>query len=176
MMQSEFESLTGVTITPELYYGIIEPMYMATPECIKKEEFSQMINPAWLLLLTADELKGRYTMKQDPKEVVQMLNAVLSQIRPCNIAKTTIIEDIEPESLEFVIRSAIQCIDQMGYKTCKQQLSTAYGIMVSDLKPKPIKIKPRGTKWSAELKRMMCMHGGVCMDQCTPDCEDYDVW
>lgn len=115
-------------------------------------------------------------MKQDHKEVLQMLNAVLSQIRPCNIANTTIIEDISPDSLEFVIRSAIHCIDQLDYKTCKEQLSAAYGIMATDVHPEPIRIKSHGTKWSAELKRMMCMHGGVCMDQCTPDCEDYDVW
>ena len=115
-------------------------------------------------------------MKQDPKEVLEMLNCLLSQIRPCNIAKTTIIEDIRPDSVEFVIRSAIQCIDQLDYKSFKQQLNAAYGILVTDTDPKPIKIKPRGPKWSAELKRMMCMHGGVCMDQCTPDCEDYDVW
>ena len=74
-------------------------------------------------------------MKQDPKEVLEMLNIILEQIRPCRISNTTIIEDIQPESVEFVIRSAIQCIDQIDYKHCKQQLSAEYGITVSESEP-----------------------------------------
>ena len=68
-------------------------------------------------------------MKKDPKEVLEMLNIILAHIRPCRIANTTIanttiIECNNPDSVEFVIRSAIECINQLD---CKQQLNAKYG-------------------------------------------------
>ena len=84
-------------------------------------------------------------MKKDPKEVLGMLNIILKHIRPCRIADVTIIEDIKADSVEFVIRSAIQFIDQMDYKHCKQQLNAAYGILVTESEPETIKIKNHRT-------------------------------
>lgn len=39
MMKHEFEALAGYEVTYEDYSKIIEPMYMAIPESISKQEF-----------------------------------------------------------------------------------------------------------------------------------------
>ena len=44
MMQHEFEALAGYEVTYEDYSKIIEPMYMAVPESISKQEFVKMID------------------------------------------------------------------------------------------------------------------------------------
>lgn len=44
MMKHEFEALAGYEVTFEGYNKIIEPMYMAVPEGISKQEFVKMID------------------------------------------------------------------------------------------------------------------------------------
>lgn len=44
MMWREFEELAGYEVTYEDYSKIIEPMYMAIPESISKQEFVKMID------------------------------------------------------------------------------------------------------------------------------------
>ena len=44
MMKHEFEALAGYEVTYEDYSKIIEPMYMAIPESISKQEFVKMID------------------------------------------------------------------------------------------------------------------------------------
>lgn len=44
MMKHEFEALAGYEVTWEDYNNIIEPMYMATPENITKQDFVKMID------------------------------------------------------------------------------------------------------------------------------------
>ena len=44
MMHEEFEKLAGYEVSYSDYVNIIEPMYMAIPECISKQEFVKMID------------------------------------------------------------------------------------------------------------------------------------
>ena len=44
MMKNEFEALAGYEVTFEDYSKIIEPMYMAIPDSISKQEFVKMID------------------------------------------------------------------------------------------------------------------------------------
>lgn len=42
MQKEEFEALAGVKVTDEMYYKVIEPMYLATS--LKKQEFVKLID------------------------------------------------------------------------------------------------------------------------------------
>ena len=44
MMQYEFERIAGYHVTTEDYDKIIEPMYMAIPESISKQDFIKMLD------------------------------------------------------------------------------------------------------------------------------------
>ena len=44
MMQYEFERIAGYHVTTEDYDNIIEPMYMAIPESISKQDFIKMLD------------------------------------------------------------------------------------------------------------------------------------
>jgi len=44
MMKHEFEQIAGYEVTWEDYTNIIEPMYLAIPESISKQEFVKMID------------------------------------------------------------------------------------------------------------------------------------
>lgn len=44
MMKHEFERLAGYEVSAEDYNNIIEPMYLAIPESISKQEFVKMIS------------------------------------------------------------------------------------------------------------------------------------
>lgn len=44
MMYSEFEELAGYRVSYETYTKVIEPMYMAIPENITKQQFVKMLN------------------------------------------------------------------------------------------------------------------------------------
>ena len=44
MMKHEFEAIAGYEVSWEDYNNIIEPMYLAIPESISKQEFVKMVN------------------------------------------------------------------------------------------------------------------------------------
>lgn len=44
MMWKEFEELAGYEVTYEDYHNVIEPMYLAVPENVTKQEFVKMID------------------------------------------------------------------------------------------------------------------------------------
>ena len=44
MMKQEFEEIAGYEVRTEVYDNIIEPMYMALPDSITKQEFVKMLN------------------------------------------------------------------------------------------------------------------------------------
>ena len=50
MMQHEFETLAGYKVSSVDYKNIIEPMYMALPDRIGKEEFVKMIDKKYFAL------------------------------------------------------------------------------------------------------------------------------
>ena len=44
MMWEEFEKIAGYEVSYEDYHNIIEPMYMAVPETVSKQEFVKMLD------------------------------------------------------------------------------------------------------------------------------------
>lgn len=56
MMWKEFEEIAGYEVTYDDYSRIIEPMYMAIPEGISKQEFVKMIDRKRFALPTKKEL------------------------------------------------------------------------------------------------------------------------
>ena len=57
MMWKEFEELAGYEVTYEDYHNIIEPMYMAIPESITKQQFIQMLDRKRFALPTEKDLR-----------------------------------------------------------------------------------------------------------------------
>lgn len=55
-MKKEFEALAGYEVSFEDYNNIIEPMYMALPDNITKQDFVKMIDKKRFALPTAEEL------------------------------------------------------------------------------------------------------------------------
>lgn len=56
MMKQEFEQLAGYEVSYETYNNIIEPMYMALPNGITKQDFVKMLNKKAFALPTKKEL------------------------------------------------------------------------------------------------------------------------
>ena len=56
MMWEEFEKLAGYEVSYETYSTVIEPMYMATPDRISKQEFVKMLNKKAFALPTKKEI------------------------------------------------------------------------------------------------------------------------
>lgn len=53
MMWKEFEEIAGYEVSYETYHNVIEPMYMAIPEGISKQQFVKMLNKKEFALPTA---------------------------------------------------------------------------------------------------------------------------
>ena len=56
MMWHEFEELAGYEVSYKTYAEIIEPMYMALPDSINKQEFVKMLNRKVFALPTKREM------------------------------------------------------------------------------------------------------------------------
>lgn len=56
MMWQEFEELAGYEVSYDTYSKVIEPMYMAIPESITKQEFVKMLDKKAFALPTKNEL------------------------------------------------------------------------------------------------------------------------
>lgn len=56
MMWNEFEKLAGYRVSYETYTNIIEPMYMALPENINKEQFVKMLNKKAFAIRSVKEI------------------------------------------------------------------------------------------------------------------------
>ena len=67
MMKDEFERLAGYEVTWEDYTNIIEPMYMALPENITKQEFVQMVDKKRFALKPLDKIE------KEMKEIAEQL-------------------------------------------------------------------------------------------------------
>lgn len=67
MMKNEFEALAGYEVTAADYYGIIEPMYNATPASVSKADFVKMIDRHAFALPTAAELLRQ--MRKDARQL-----------------------------------------------------------------------------------------------------------
>lgn len=59
MLWSEFENLIDVQCSWETYHNIVEPMYMALPEHISKQQFVAMLNPEYFRRLREDEIRQK---------------------------------------------------------------------------------------------------------------------
>lgn len=57
MMWKEFEELAGYEVSYEDYTNVIEPMYMAIPDCYSKQDFIKMIDKKRFALPTKAEMK-----------------------------------------------------------------------------------------------------------------------
>lgn len=57
MMREEFERLAGYEVRWEDYTNIIEPMYMACPEWVTKEQFVKMIDKKRFALKSLDKIE-----------------------------------------------------------------------------------------------------------------------
>ena len=56
MMKHEFEALAGYEVSAKDYTEIIEPMYMATPDSITKQEFVKMLDRKRFALPTRKQI------------------------------------------------------------------------------------------------------------------------
>lgn len=56
MMREEFEALAGYEVSPKDYNEILEPMYMALPDSITKQEFVKMIDRKRFALPTRKQI------------------------------------------------------------------------------------------------------------------------
>lgn len=55
MMYSEFEEIAGYEVSFDTYVNIIEPMYMALPDSVSKQEFVKMLNKKAFALPTKSD-------------------------------------------------------------------------------------------------------------------------
>ena len=69
MMWKEFEEIAGYEVSFEDYNNIIEPMYMAIPEEISKQEFVKMLDKERFALPTPAKL-----MREIKKEAKHLFN------------------------------------------------------------------------------------------------------
>lgn len=67
MMWKEFEEITGYEVSYETYSKVIEPMYMAIPDGISKQEFVKMLDKKAFALPTKKE------MVREMKKIAQFL-------------------------------------------------------------------------------------------------------
>lgn len=67
MMKSEFEELAGYEVTWKDYIQIIEPMYLALPDRITKQEFVKMIDKKRFALKPLNEIEKE--MKKIAQEI-----------------------------------------------------------------------------------------------------------
>lgn len=58
MMWKEFEEIAGYEVSYEDYHNIIEPMYLAIPEYISKQDFVKMLDKKRFALKPYSKLKG----------------------------------------------------------------------------------------------------------------------
>lgn len=56
MMWKEFEELAGYEVSYETYSKVIEPMYMAVPDSVTKQEFIKMLDKKAFALPTKKEM------------------------------------------------------------------------------------------------------------------------
>lgn len=55
MMWAEYERLTKVSVSWEVYHYIIEPMYLAIPEQMSKQQFVKMLNNKYMEKLSKED-------------------------------------------------------------------------------------------------------------------------
>ena len=67
MMQKEFEKLAGYEVTCDDYRDYIEPMYMALPDSVTKQDFVRMIDKKRFALPT------RQAMVKEMKKIAKFL-------------------------------------------------------------------------------------------------------
>lgn len=66
MMHEEFETLAGYEVSHKTYHDIIEPMYMALPEGITKQQFVKMLDKkAFALPTKAQMVKAMRKIAQE---------------------------------------------------------------------------------------------------------------
>lgn len=53
MLKREYQELTGTKVYPDVYEGIIEPMYLDAPAWMKKQDFCATINAELLSRIPA---------------------------------------------------------------------------------------------------------------------------
>lgn len=71
-MKHEFEAIAGYEVSWEDYNTIIEPMYMAIPESISKQEFVKMIDKKRFALKPLDKIEKE--MKKIAKHLKDTCN------------------------------------------------------------------------------------------------------
>lgn len=72
MMKHEFEAIAGYEVSWEDYNTIIEPMYMAIPESISKQEFVKMIDKKRFALKPISKIEKE--MKKIAKHLEETCN------------------------------------------------------------------------------------------------------
>ena len=70
MMWKEFEEIAGYEVSPEDYNNIIEPMYMAVPDSVTKQEFVKMIDKKRFALPTPQQLMRE--VKKEAKHLYEI--------------------------------------------------------------------------------------------------------
>lgn len=79
MMYDEFEKIAGYEVSYETYTDIIEPMYMALPDNVSKQQFVKMLDKKAFALPTKKEML---------KEMKKIANYIFE-----NCGRTTFIEE-----------------------------------------------------------------------------------
>lgn len=107
MMREEFERLAGYEVSWKDYTEIIEPMYMALPEGISKQEFVKMIDKKRFALKPLDKIE------KEMKKIAKHLQETFTQYTDWDAKEK--LDELAKEYVERIMAKGYHINEQMKW-------------------------------------------------------------